>query len=103
MEPMTKRPPRPRPVFNLELSDAPPPSPVPAVNAYSAAPVKVKPYNNGSRPNCEHGSMFPLVRFYETDVNENPTADVIMPNKMGARYSAARTSWHGKPMLIIKM
>ena len=54
-----------------------------AQNADKRTP-KVKPYH-GSCPACGHGSMFPLVRFYETDVNENPTADAIMPNKMGAR------------------
>ena len=48
-------------------------------------PVKVKPYT-GSCPHCQHGSMFALARFYETDVNENPTADAIMPNKWGARF-----------------
>ncbi len=45
--------------------------------------------------------MFPLVRFFETDVNENPTADAIMPNKMGARlfpgisFAIMMISWIG--------
>ncbi len=45
--------------------------------------------------------MFPLVRFYETDVNESPTADAIMPNKMGARlfpglsFAIMMISWIG--------
>ena len=54
-----------------------------ARNADKRTP-KVKPYH-GSCPACGHGSMFPLVRFHETDVNENPTADAVMPNKLGAQ------------------
>lgn len=40
----------------------------------------------GSCPNCQHGNMMPLARFFETDVNESPTVDAIMPNKFGARF-----------------
>ena len=54
-----------------------------AQNADKRTP-QVKPYH-GSCPACGHGSMFPLVRFYETDVNENPTADAVMPNRLGAQ------------------
>ncbi len=28
--------------------------------------------------------MFPLVRFHESDVHDNPTADAIMPTRLGA-------------------
>ncbi len=54
-----------------------------AHNADARTP-KVKPYH-GSCPACGHGSMFPLVRYHETDVNENPTADAVMPNRLGAQ------------------
>ena len=54
-----------------------------AVAAQTRTP-QVKPYH-GSCPKCDHGKMYPLVRFYETDVNENPTADAVMPNALGAR------------------
>lgn len=70
-----------------------------AANAEARTP-KVKPYN-GSCPACGHGSMFPLVRYYETDVNENPTADAIMPNRVGAMMFPGislvllLTSWMG--------
>ena len=101
MEP-SKNSHRPPPVFNPDLRAATSPPPSRATTAASdpAAPVKVKPYN-GSCPNCEHGSMFPLVRFYESDVNENPTADAIMPNKLGARlfpglsFAIMMISWIG--------
>jgi hypothetical protein len=45
--------------------------------------------------------MMPLARFYETDVNESPTADAIMPNRVGARLFPGLslilmlTSWLG--------
>ena len=100
MQPTTKAH-RPPPVFNPDLTAATaPPSSGPVANADPTDPVKVKPYN-GSCPNCEHGSMFPLVRFYETDVHDNPTADAIMPNKMGARlfpgisFAIMMISWIG--------
>lgn len=98
---MTKNSHRPPPVFNPDLTAAtPPPSPAPTTSAETNAPAKVKPYH-GSCPHCEHGSMFPLVRFLESDVNENPTADAIMPNKMGARlfpglsFAIMMISWIG--------
>lgn len=97
MEP-TKKPHRPPPVFNPDVTTATAPASVAASD--TKAPVKVKPYN-GSCPHCEHGSMFPLVRFYESDVNENPTADAIMHSKMGARlfpglsFAIMMVSWIG--------
>jgi len=30
---------------------------------------------NGSCPNCNHGTMMPLARFLESDVNASPTVD----------------------------
>ncbi len=85
--PPPKQPRRPPPVFDpgsAPNAEARVEMPVTSAPPNENVPVKVKPYN-GSCPHCEHGSMFPLVRFYESDVNENPTADAIMPNKMGAR------------------
>ena len=100
MEP-TSKPHRPPPVFNPDLSTATAPvSAARASNADPTDPTKIKPYN-GSCPACEHGSMFPLVRFFETDVHDNPTADAIMPNKMGARlfpgisFAIMMISWIG--------
>ena len=96
----TKKPHRPPPVFNPDLTTATAPLSGPVANADPTDPVKVKPYN-GSCPACDHGSMFPLVRYFETDVNENPTADAIMPNKMGARlfpgisFAIMMISWIG--------
>ena len=55
----------------------------PAAADDPTAPVKFKPYT-GSCPHCQHGSMFALARFYETDVNENPTVDAIVPSRAGA-------------------
>ena len=101
MEP-TRKPHRPPPVFNPDVTAAtsPPSSSAPVSASDPKAPVKVKPYH-GSCPACEHGSMFPLVRFFESDVNENPTADAIMPSKMGARlfpglsFAIMMISWIG--------
>lgn len=113
--PAPKPPRRPPPVFDPGvdpnaartappssdgLPATPPPSSASTVAGAPTAPVKVKAFH-GSCPNCEHGSMFPLVRFFETDVNENPTADAIMPNKMGAQlfpglsFAIMMISWIG--------
>ena len=78
------QPPRPRPVFNPEVAPPAPPPVAPAENV-AGQPLKVKPYH-GSCPKCGHGSMFPLVRFYETDVNDNPTAGAVMPTRAGAMF-----------------
>lgn len=40
----------------------------------------------GSCPNCNHGSMMPLDRFLESDVNENPTVDSFVPDRAAARF-----------------
>ena len=91
---------RPPPVFDPGSAPAKAPAPTSVAAADPRAPAKVKPYN-GSCPACEHGTMFPLVRFFESDVNENPTADAIMPNKMGARlfpglsFVVMMVSWIG--------
>ncbi len=34
----------------------------------------------GSCPNCVHGSMMPLARFMESDVNEAPTVEASVAN-----------------------
>ncbi|MBW3637297.1 MAG: hypothetical protein KY445_12685, partial [Armatimonadetes bacterium] len=39
----------------------------------------------GSCPNCGHGSMMPLSRFMESDVNESATVDSYTPGAIGAR------------------
>ncbi len=41
---------------------------------------------HGSCPACQHGTMMPLARFFETDVNESPTIDTVLPNKFFARF-----------------
>ena len=50
------------------------------------SPTPRVPAFNGSCPACEHGSMFPLARFYESDVNESPTIDSFVPGRAIARF-----------------
>ena len=90
--PNPKPPRRPPPVFNPgaeidadRAARAAERDNAPASAHDPKAPVKIKPYH-GSCPKCEHGTMFPLARFYETDVNENPTADAVMPTRTGAMF-----------------
>ena len=57
-----------------------------------------------SCPNCDHFPMYPLVRFYEDDVNETPYIDSFVPNRgcatifPGTSLFFAFASWFGKLM-----
>lgn len=56
---------------------------------------------HGSCPNCNHGTMMPLARFLESDVNESPTIDSFVPGRPMARFFPGvslfimATSWFG--------
>ncbi len=46
---------------------------------------QVPPFH-GSCPQCDYGRMFPLARFFESDVNDTPTVDSFMPSRGIARF-----------------
>ena len=52
----------------------------------SPPPSKIEPYR-GSCPNCQHGTMFPLERFHESDVRDNATVDAAVLSRRDAWFA----------------
>lgn len=70
---------------------------LPPMNPSTPQPTRYR----GSCPACGHGTMMPLARFSESDVNEAPTIDSFVPNRGFARFMPGASlflmlaSWFG--------